>query len=259
MENDAYKLYRDESSLWLHQGRQELINGILDKFLPNSEQQLIEIGAGVGQNIEVLNHHGHVDALEVNEAGLACLKENPHVRDVFPMAFPTALHRTYDVVVAFDVIEHIENDQQAVSWVFDILNESGLFIATVPAYLWLFTDHDRSLGHYRRYSLAEFLALIPFGHEVLASSYFNTTMFPLAAGGRLTWQIKQKILKRKRGKQKIPSSGVISRLFYKILLAEAKLIRRGWQLPYGLSIVVCVKKSSVVNTIRGNVTAGDSA
>jgi len=228
----------------LHQGRQRLIKGLLAKFLPDSELQLLEIGAGIGQNIEILSNHGHVDALEKDEIGLDCLKENPFVREVFSLSLPAVLPQCYDVIGAFDVIEHIENDRQVVSWIFDNLNGGGFFIATVPAYSWLFSDHDRSLEHYRRYSLPEVLALIPSGNEVVASSYFNTTLFPLAASGRLLWQLKQKILKRScEEKQKVPSHSVISRLFNKILTAEAELVKRGWRLPYGLSIVVCARKS----------------
>ena len=54
------------------------------------------------------------------------------------------------------MIEHIQNDKAAVDWIYDHLKDGGLVIATVPAYQWFFSDHDRVLGHFRRYTTSNF-------------------------------------------------------------------------------------------------------
>ena len=75
----------------------------------------VDLGAGIGLNLEVLRAFGVVDALESNPIGLAQLAGNPHVRDVFAHALPRPLERRYDVIGAFDVIEHLADDDEAVA------------------------------------------------------------------------------------------------------------------------------------------------
>ena len=182
MNTDAYQNYSHEVSSWLHQGRMQLIRQVLSWYLtPDAKlsREILEVGAGVGQNIEVLRTLGTVDALEVDQLGLDRLRSLAGVRRVFDTGIPSDLHGEWDVICACDVIEHIEEDAAAVRWIFDRLRPGGLFLATVPAFQWLFSDHDRALGHYRRYDAKAFDALLPQDAIRLSGSYFNTYIFPL--------------------------------------------------------------------------------
>lgn len=154
MQERAYEQYRDEGASWLKDGRMRLISALLRRHLPPQHDacELLDLGVGIGLNLEVLRAFGVVDALESNPIGLEALAGNPHVRDVFAHALPRPLERRYDVIGAFDVIEHLPDDDEAVAWIDAHLKPGGLLVATVPAYEWMFSAHDVALGHFRRYT-----------------------------------------------------------------------------------------------------------
>jgi hypothetical protein len=140
-----------------------------------------------------------------------------------------------------DVLEHIEDDAGAVDWIFDHLIEGGVFIGTVPAYQWLFSDHDRANEHYRRYTQARVQQLICRRLKLRRSGYFNAVLFPIALAGRAAWQAKRKISRKTaaEGKQSSELPAAVDSLFRKILSWEAQRISRGATPPFGLS-VFCV-------------------
>ncbi len=246
MEDNAYSDYISESTSWLHKGRMELIKQIMQRHVSGKTVDILEIGAGIGQNIPVLSQWGNVDALEINEKGIESLKGIDSIRNLITVPIPEKLDRKYDVIGAFDVIEHIENDKEAVDWLFEHLNDDGIVIATAPAYQWLFGDHDRVLMHYRRYSLSRFTFLFKDDFTVVKKSYFNMFLFPLAVTARSLLFVKSLFKKKKViEKQKVPKSSLLSFVFYRILKIESKLIKYGVKLPFGLTVVICAKKKSV--------------
>jgi hypothetical protein len=93
----------------------------------------------------------------------------------------------FDLILMMDVLEHIKDDAL-------VLNDATLHLAprghvfiTVPAFNWLFSAHDRFLGHYRRYSARSLAALIArcSDLEIVNVHYYYASVFPLAAPLRL--------------------------------------------------------------------------
>ena len=243
MEREAYSAYAAEAGNWLHAGRSYLIASLLKKLRKDGSTEILEVGAGVGQNIPVLAQSGSVDALEIDPHGLEQLRGMAALRSVIDQPIPAELDRSYDVIGAFDVIEHLEDDHGAVDWIFDNLKPGGLFIATVPAYQWLYSDHDRALNHYRRYSLTSFTKLLPPDAERLTASYFNMLLFPAVVAARTVWQLKRRAAHGSaQKKQSVPSMGAVDRVLLGVLMSEARLVGRGMRLPFGLSLCVCARK-----------------
>src|SRR5690606_23374527 len=116
--------------------------------------------------------------------------------------------RRYDVVCALDVIEHLPDDREAAAWMCGLLRPGGLLIVTVPAYQWLFSDHDRALGHYRRYTRPRLVATLPFGMDVATSAYFTHFAFPLAVAARALWSLKRVFAGPVPAKQSSPREGI---------------------------------------------------
>ena len=58
----------------------------------------------------------------------------------------------FNLVCLFDVLEHIENDRETIKKISNILEINGYLFITVPAYQWLWSNHDISLMHKRRYN-----------------------------------------------------------------------------------------------------------
>lgn len=245
MKENAYERYITESSGWLHTGRSALVERLLGFFVSRHDPSpdILEIGAGVGQNVPALRKFGTVDVLEIDKKGLEVLRGRPDVREVIAQGIPCSLARTYDIICAFDVIEHLEDDCAALQWIAENLKPGGLFLATVPAHQWFFTQHDVALGHYRRYTRKTFRNIIPQDFELLADSHFNTMLFPLAIAARMAWVMRNHFARAAHeNKQPVPSQGMLSRLLLSIFMREIRNTSPATYRPFGLSYYACMRK-----------------
>jgi len=102
---------------------------------------------------------------------------------------PQLMHK-FDTVLASNVVEHIQDDHQAIRNCHQLLSVDGHLVLLVPAYNWLYNSFDRALGHYRRYSRKSLMELMQGeGFEILQTTYFNTM-------GILGWWFSGNILKK---------------------------------------------------------------
>lgn len=245
MKELAYLRYVNEANGWLHEGRRALIDRVLGFHLPplDREREILEVGAGVGQNIPTLARHGVVDALEIDPLGLAALRERADLRTLLDRPIPCALDQRYDLICAFDVIEHLEDDRGALRWIADHLHPGGLFLATVPAHPWFFSRHDVAVGHYRRYTAASFLAIVPKEFEWLSGSHFNSRLFPVAVAARALWVAKHRLLGTPpEDKQGVPGQGVVGRLLSGVFLHEVSALTPKTCRRFGLSYYACLRR-----------------
>ncbi|WP_406623090.1 methyltransferase domain-containing protein [Acidovorax sp. SDU_ACID1] len=247
MNPQAYLSYSHEVSSWLHAGRSQLVQKVLSWSLTESvgNREMLEVGAGVGQNIPMLSQFGQVDALELDPLGLAKLRDLQQVRHVFESAIPSDLQGMWDVICACDVIEHIEDDRSAIQWIFDHLKPGGIFLATVPAFQWLYSDHDRALGHYRRYNAENFERLLPADAVRLYGSYFNSYLFPLGLASRMTWQMWRRFRGRNEDvpkKQPVPTGRYADKILRTVFLQEVANMSETTRRGFGLSYYVCARK-----------------
>jgi SAM-dependent methyltransferase len=198
---------------------------------------MLEVGAGAGQNLPTLARFGTVDAIEINPLGREAILERGIARDVFAEPVPFALERRYDVICALDVIEHLGDDAEALRWIAGLLRPGGVLIVTVPAYQWLFSDHDRALGHYRRYTRARLAAALPPSMTTLTAAYFTHFAFPLAVAARAAWSLRRSLSRRATpAKQSSPRGGIATGLLARLHAVELALIARGYRPPFGLSV-----------------------
>jgi len=247
MDNNSYQQYMQETDDWLKTARARLLHQLIEHHaLSGRKLELLEVGAGAGQNLPFLLQFGSVDAIEVNPIGREAIAARAIVRDLFSDPVPFRLNRRYDVICALDVIEHLHDDKAAVQWIVDHLKPGGLVILTVPAYGWLFSDHDRALGHYRRYTRKQLVALLPPTMQLLTAAYFTHFAFPLAVAARTAWSVRRMLLKGSTpSKQRSPRSGPIAWLLGGMQAAELSLIGKGYRPPFGLSAYVAARATDV--------------
>ena len=101
----------------------------------------------------------------------------------FVAASPTG---AADVVLALDVIEHIEDDAAFVAELFDLARPGGHLVVTVPAWPWLYSAHDVALGHWRRYTPAALDAVVrSAGFQVVSRGGFFSALAMIRAGQRV--------------------------------------------------------------------------
>lgn len=219
---------------WWYRARRKIIADLIRRegcLPPNG--QLLEIGCGTGHNLAMLSGFGHVDGLELDDEARA-ISEKRFGRAIMSSPLPELAgvpDRHYDLIGAFDVIEHIDDDHAALASIATKLKSGGRFIMTVPAHQWMWTAHDMVNHHKRRYSKRSLKALVegsPMKLEKLG--YFNSLLFPLA--------IVERAASKVRGKEaadvKLPPAP-LNKALEKIFEAERHFAGR-LPLPPGLSL-----------------------
>ena len=237
------QLYNEEQN-WLNRSRVLLMESLLNNAGP-IEGPLLDVGSGSGHAIEKLSKYGQVDAVETAAEAWSFIEKRP-LRNLYKNSIPNdKINEQYGVIVGLEVLEHIEDDTEALSWFKKHLKPGGVLVLTVPSYQWLFGAHDEANNHYRRYTIKNLLTKLPPELTILKSGYYMTTLFPLALIMRLFYNIinknKQKELTKKKQKSSVPLP--FDFMFGLIMKVEAFLAGLGISLPFGMTIYLMVRKS----------------
>ena len=218
---------------WWYRARRDVIAALIRRRVrPRPGARILEIGCGTGHNLAMLAAFGHVDALELDDEARA-LAERRLGRGVMAAPLPelAGVPGDYDLIGAFDVIEHIEDDQAALAAIADRLKSGGKLVVTVPAHRWMWSAHDVVNHHKRRYSKAALRTLIEGSPLRLdAIGYFNSLLFPLAVAQRTA----AKLSGRDNADVKLPPAP-LNLALEKAFATERHLIGRV-PLPPGLSL-----------------------
>jgi SAM-dependent methyltransferase len=185
----------DDRHWWYRARRKILADLIRREAQPPANAQILEIGCGTGHNLAMLGEFGHVDGLELDDEARA-LSERRLGRKVMSSPLPELAevpNRHYDLIGAFDVIEHIEDDRAALASIATKLKPGGKFVMAVPAHQWMWSAHDVVNHHKRRYSRRSLKALIEGSPlELVKIGYFNSLLFPLAVAERAASKMRGK-------------------------------------------------------------------
>ena len=137
-----------------------------------------------------------------------------------------------------DVLEHIKEDKAALASIHPLLKENGHVLVTVPAYPWLWSIQDTVHHHQRRYNKKSLLDTVPSNlYEVQKISFYNTSLFPLAAIARA----KDILLMSKAPTGADIPGKFINSLLKNLFSFEKHLVNRS-TLPFGLSLYLVLKK-----------------
>src|SRR5574338_673900 len=179
---------------WWYRARREVLAALIRRLAdPPEHARILEIGCGTGHNLPMLGQFGQVDALELDEEARS-IAEDRLGRAVMSAPLPElsgVAEGSYDLVAAFDVIEHIDDDRAALASIARRLKPGGKFVMTVPAHQWMWSAHDVVNHHKRRYSRRALRALVEGSSLSLENiGYFNSLLFPLAVAGRLSSKLR---------------------------------------------------------------------
>ncbi len=219
---------------WWYRARRLVLAALIRRAAPPPPgAKLLEIGCGTGHNLAMLAQFGAVDALELDDAAREIARRRLG-REVMSAPLPALAgvpERHYDLIGAFDVIEHIADDAAAIAAIAAKLKPGGKLVMTVPAHAWMWSAHDVVNHHQRRYSKAGLRRLIegsPLKLERIG--WFNSLLFPLAVAERMSSKLRGK----DEADLKLPAAPLNAAL-EKAFAAERHVIGRV-PLPPGLSL-----------------------
>jgi SAM-dependent methyltransferase len=209
---------------------------MLQQLAPWLGQRVLEVGSGIGNFTRYLVGRDLIVATDLNPRYLRILGNTfeRHTRvEVIPLDLtdfdPAPLAaRNLDTILCLNVLEHVENDREALRRLHASLTPGGCLLLLVPAHQRLYGTIDRAIDHHRRYERPGLAAkLEEAGFHVESMQFFNRI-------GVLGWYLNSVILRRTQ----VPGFQLhLQNLLVPLLRAEAAL-----PLPFGLSLVAVARR-----------------
>jgi len=235
-----------EDRLWWVRGRKAIIKEYIKRITRNGAiSNIMDIGCGSGGNLDVLRGVGRVIGVEPS-ATLAHRAMGRGIADaVFQQdAFALDECRNMQLFTMFDVLEHIENDETFLARLRQKAAHKHFLLVSVPACQFLYSDHDRILHHYRRYTDNTLRAALEAGgYHVLHMSYFMFFLFPFVLLARLRDEFMAKLGKKRTSVEIGDFPPIISMPFAASLRIEA-LLSRKVRFPIGLWLFALAEDQS---------------
>ncbi|GGB70853.1 LigA [Knoellia flava TL1] len=223
---------------WWYLARTDLLHAALSTYA-EGRTTVLDIGSADGPSAGWL-HDGtrHLASLDIDPRGLG---RNGVCGSALSLPFADS---SFDMVSAFDVIEHCDPEADALAEVARVLQPGGTFLMAVPAYQWAWTDFDVANGHFRRYTKRQAVsALERAGFRVERATYGFTSVFPGFLAERLARLLKERKHTSAVDVVEVPR---VPRALHHALLAATKvdesLLRRRVDLPFGSSVFVAATK-----------------
>ena len=228
-------LARLEAGHFWFRARNRLIIWGLGKYCPEF-RSFLEIGCGTGyvlSGIADAYPGAQLHGSEIFTAGLAFAAARQPSIDFMQMdGRHIPFIDEFDSIGAFDVVEHIEEDEQVLGQVHGALKPGGVVLLTVPQHAWLWSPVDEYARHIRRYSAKDIHAKVEgAGFEILRSTSFVSSLLPAMFASRLVQKLATK--KNADPTAELRISPWLNGLFEKMLDAELALIRNNINLPAG--------------------------
>lgn len=234
----------EEMNFWFR-ARNSLIVWALSKYCADF-QSFLEIGCGTGyvlSGIAKAYPHARLQGSELFVAGLSYAAERqPDVNFIQMDARCIPFVEEFDVIGAFDVLEHIKEDETVLAQIHNALNPSGVIVLTVPQHTWLWSPIDDYACHVRRYSARDMHTKLENANfEILRSTSFVSLLLLLMWMSRFT---KKGDIDESDALMEFRIHPWLNNLLEAILSAEVGLIKRGVNFAFGGSRLVVARKLS---------------
>ena len=236
------EMYKLESFYWWFVARRRLLDSLVTVIAGEFQRPtILDVGCGTGMNYSVLGKHGDTFSSDASEEALRFSRSRgidglvrSHVESL------PFVDSTFDIVTALDMLEHVDDDLEALDELLRVTGEDGVLLITVPAYGFLWSEHDEALHHRRRYAASELRnKLTNAGFVVERITYYITFLFFPILFMRFVQSVSRKSIHAKTSHVILPRW--LNSLLIAILGLERFLLR--WlNFPFGVSIVCLARK-----------------
>ena len=243
-----------EENHWWFVGRRRIATALIHHLLPASQgKTIVDIGCGTGGNIASLTPDYQCVGLDPSEEAIRLAQQRfpalSFVHGPIPSALaPIAPHA--HLLLLMDVLEHVQDDSQLLSGIIQWMSPGSLLLITVPADMTLWSPHDVSFGHFRRYDrdgLERVWAHLPV--TPLLISYYNTLLYPIIRWIRTRNRQRHQSYGDSGTDFRIPPAPV-NRLLTALFASEAPALvrqlkeRRAPSIPRGVSLLAVLQREN---------------
>ena len=235
MEHTYPILFCVEQSHWWHVGRRKILAEFVEDIcrrVTDRRPRILDVGCGTGANLLMLSKYGDAEGVDISEDALAFCRERGLDKVKLGAAEELPYEDgTFDLVTAFDVVEHMDNDFAGLSEMRRVLRPGGRVLLFVPTFMFLWGLQDDVSNHRRRYRLPELRRVLEqAGFQIERTTYANITFFlPILLIRKLMRVTGMKT--DSENSINVPAlNGVLGRLFG----AEGWILRH-MNLPFGVS------------------------
>jgi SAM-dependent methyltransferase len=232
---------QEEGSFWFR-GRNDLIDWALQRYFPRA-QSFFELGCGTGVVLAAL----HARRPEVSFAGGEPFAAGVDVARARMPDLPLfqldgrrlPFEQEFDVVGAFDVLEHVDEDEEVLTQMHQATRPGGGILVSVPQHPRLWSAVDEFSRHRRRYTARELVEKVESaGFRVVRRTSFVSLLLPAVALSR--WRDRGKTAYDPSTEYRLPRAAV--RLFGAAMSVERRLIALGISFPLGSSLLVVARR-----------------
>lgn len=228
---------------WWFTARRDILSAVIQKMRLPPQATVLEIGCGTGANLQMLAQHGMLSAMEYDPQARR-MASSLNLCSVQPGGLPHDVpyaDASFDLVCMLDVLEHIQDDEAALRRVLQLAKPGGRLLITVPAYQWLWSEHDTEHHHFRRYTATRLQTMARnAGWHTDRIGYFNTLLFPAVAGARLI----AKLLRRPAPVGTHTPTPWLNSVLKKLFRAERNIVATHGGFPLGVSVVAVLRRPS---------------
>lgn len=225
---------------WWWEGKRQLITRTLSG-LTRSRSSILDIGCGTGSNLRIWENYGEVLGLDISTQALnfCRTKGNKNLLKGDALVLPFR-EDTFDIIIALDILEHMDKDAATVKEFFRVLRKGGYLLLTVPALMFLWSKHDVALHHKRRYAKKQLRdLLVSNGYSIEKMSFWNFTLLLPAACFRMIGNLMPP---KEARSDDLRLPGPINSLLKLVLSAENRLVTDGVNLPCGITLFAVCRK-----------------
>lgn len=229
----------EQPDYWWYLARTDLLHAALSDFA-KGRTTVLDLGSADGPSASWL-HDGtrQLASLDIDPRGLTT---NGVCGSALSLPFAES---SFDMVSAFDVIEHCDPEAEALAEVNRVLQPGGTFLMAVPAYQWAWTDFDIANGHFRRYTKRRAVAAVEAaGFRVDRATYAFTSVFPGFLAERAVRMLRKP---RHTAPADIVRDPQVPRFLHHALVGLSKVdeaVLRRADLPFGSSVFLAATKVS---------------
>ena len=242
-----------EASHWWYRGLRDSVQSVLSGRqlqLPD-RPRVLDAGCGTGENLRFLSEllaPSYLGGFDHSGEALDLAKKKAPTAELYrsDICDPEIRADDLDLVISLDVIyiPGVERALGGLKQLIGALRPGGLFLVNLPAYDWLYSEHDVAIHTSERYTKRRVRQLLEqLGLSVIVLSYRLCVLFPVVLLSRLPGMVRAKPgdASGRSDLHSIPGP-LTSRLCYGAVSFENKFIARGLSLPFGSSVFAVGRK-----------------